>query len=219
MELVAITLARVTTLLQLQTWDPYGRTSTVDALQMLAAAFTFSKYPKSLAEIDIQKGIELVDGRMRDIVIDKITIYVNGFIVDTRSSTENSEAIVATILKSIHSAFGAVISPERKTFTSQVIFRSDITLLALQPPILKDVSMRLTDTTSADLKHPFSFEPTGVIINADLSQSKIPPSPLTIERLADTPFSERLFSSTAPLRTNEHLEVLEQFEAALLQSR
>lgn len=89
-------------------------------------------------------------------------------------------------------------------------------LLAMHPPIIKDIADLLTQRTSDDLKHVFTFQPTALLINADLSQTKIPPSVFSVERLAEHPFSEQLYFSSAPLRTDEHLTVLQQFEAAFL---
>lgn len=216
MELVAITLARLTSLIQLSSWDPFGRTSTLEAIKTLASAFKFEVYPKSLPEINLAKGIEILEGKMGDIVIDKITVYANGIVIDTRSSTDNSETVLTAILDLIHKALGAQIKPARQTYTSQFNFRSEMNLLAMQPSIVKDIAEHLTERTSTDLKHPFTFQPTGLLFNADLSQARIPPTMFSIERLADMPFSENLYFSAAPLPTNEHIQVVEQFEASLL---
>jgi hypothetical protein len=66
------------------------------------------------------------------------------------------------------------------------------------------------------MKHPFIFEPTAILINADLSQAKIGPAIFSVERRADIPFSENIYFSSAPLRTSEHLDVVKEFEASLL---
>ena len=42
---------------------------------------------------------------------------------------------------------------------------------------------------------------------------KAGPSPFTIERRADTLFSESKYFSSAPLPTDEHISMLEAFEA------
>jgi hypothetical protein len=151
MELVAINLARLTSLIQLSSWDPFGRTSTLDAIKALASAFKFEVYPKSLPEINLAKGIEILEGKMGDIVIDKITVYANGIVIDTRSSTENSEKVLTAILDLIHKTLGAQIEPVRQTYTSQFTFRSEMNLLAMQPSIIKGIAERLTERTSAHI--------------------------------------------------------------------
>jgi hypothetical protein len=56
---------------------------------------------------------------------------------------------------------------------------------------------------------------TGIFFGYDTTHTK-PYAPIfTIERRADVPFVENKYFSTAPLPTDEHLKVLEDFEAAL----
>ena len=159
MEFVSVSLARLTALVQIQSLDPFGKASILEAIQGLASSFTFAKYPRSSAEIDVQKGFELADGRMGEIVIDKISIYVNGIVVDTRSSTENSERVLESLLDFVRKGFGANVSPIRRTFTSQIVFRSDMRLSSMFPALDK-IAQRLTGTSTESLKHPFQFEPT-----------------------------------------------------------
>lgn len=215
MELVAITLARITALVQLHAWDPFGKTSTLEAIRALGDKYSFAKVPRTFAELDPQKGIELAEGRLDDIVVDKITVYVNGLMVDTRSSTDNSEKVLNSLLELVHQAFGATIRPVRRTFTSQLVFKSDLRLASLNPALEK-IAERVTTNASADMKHAFRFEPTAILINTDLSQTKIAPSVFSVERLAETPFTENTYFSVAPMKTSDHLDLVREFESALL---
>jgi len=174
MDIVAITLARVISLIQVQTFDPFGTATTLEALQKLVARYTFAKFPKTFEELDFQKGIELSDGKLDALVIDKITVYPNGVVVDTRSSTDNSEKVLLDLLDIARQAFGANIKPVQQNFVSQIIFRSDLRLTALNP-VLGAVADTLTAKVSADMKQPFQFEPTAILIHADVSNTKIAP--------------------------------------------
>jgi hypothetical protein len=214
MELISITQARVVALIQVQQWDPLGKALTLEALAKLGNRYIFTKTPTRLEEIDFQKGLELQEGRLGEIRIDRIIIYMNGIVIDTRSSTDDSEKVLEDIIALAHEAFGAVIRPARQTFASQLMFRSDMHLAALNP-VLPKIANLLTQRTSADMKHPFTFEPTAVLFNVDTAQAKTPPPMLSIERRVDVPFDENTYFSQAPLPTAEHIEILKAFEAAL----
>ena len=215
MELVSITRARLTTLIQFQEWDPLGKTLTLEALAKLGDRYSFAKSPTKLEDLDFQKGIELLEGRFGDVRIDKIAIYPNGIVIDTRSSTEDSEKILNDILALAHEAFGATIKPVRHSFASHIIFRSTMRLASLNP-VLPKIAGILTERGSADLKHPFTFEPTAILFNVDSSQAKIAPQMFTIERRAEIPFAENTYFSSAPLRTAEHIAIVKTFEESLL---
>jgi len=215
MELVSITLARVAALVQFQEWDPFGKALSLEAIATINRRYSFTKSPTKLEDLDPQKGIELVEGRLGDIRIDRLNVYLNGIVIDTRSSTENSEKVLTDILALAHEVFGATIKPVRQSFASQFIFRSDMRLAALNP-VLPKIAGVLSERASADLKHPFSFEPTAILFNVDTSQTKTPPVLLTIERRAEIPFAENTYFSSAPLRTAEHIEIVKEFETSLL---
>ena len=68
---------------------------------------------------------------------------------------------------------------------------------------------------SHDFRQAITFEPSLVAVDADLSQIKLNPSPFTIERRLDTPFFENTYFSVAPVRTADHFELIQQFEAEL----
>jgi len=215
MEIIAIALARVAALVEVQQWDPLGKASSLEAIAKLGSRFTFTKVPTRLEALNLQKGIELCEGTLGDIRIARLTIFANGIVADTRSSTEHSEKVLSEILAMAHEALGAKITPARLTFTSQLIFRSNMRLAALNP-ILPKLARVLTDRVSGDLKHCFEFEPTAILLNVDTSQAKTLPAMFSIERRAEVPFIENTFFSSAPLRTGEHMEVVKAFEESLL---
>lgn len=215
MELVSIALARIVAFLEVEALDPFGKTSTSEAISSLRERYLFSQVPRSFAEIDFSKGVELAEGRMGDLVIDKITLYTNGIMIDTRSSTEDSESVLLDLLNTAKEVFGATVQPARKHFVSQIVFRSEIRLAALNP-ILQNFADRMAKAVSSDLQQTFIVEPTGIHFSVDNSQVRIIPGQLTIERRTDTPFSEKTYYSQAAFRTNEHLALIREFEAALL---
>ena len=216
MELIAINLARLVAFTELGSWDPFGKASALDAIQSLAKRFSFSVAPVSFEQLDFTVGVELSAGRLRDINIDKFTIFTNGIVIDTRSSTDDSVDVFTEVVAHAKESFGSKIQFHRHHFVSNIVFTSEMRLAKLHPTLQK-IADKLAASASADMKHPFVFEPTAFLINLDPSQAKIAPSSFSIERRAEIPFSENTYFSAAPLETMKHIELVEEFEAALLE--
>jgi hypothetical protein len=138
-------------------------------------------------------------------------------LVDTISSTDNAEAMLEDAMIWAAESFNLKYRSDmlnRKSYVSELLFRSEVTLEALNPA-LKELSERLSKYISDKEDCALSFEPVGISFWFDTLKLKMPGVALRIERLADTPFSEMKYYSIAPLPTGEHIKFLEDFEAAL----
>ena len=215
MEVVSVTMARVAALLEVQSLDPFGKSSDLDAIKRMVDRYTFEEFPTTLKELDFQKGVELLGGKLANININKLTILLNGLVIDTRSSTEDSEAVLNDLIKTAHEAFGAVVKPSRVLFTSQITFRSELKIVNINPK-LQPLADRVSSIVSRDMGQEVVFEPTAMWCVSDLTKIKINPGAFTIDRRAEAPFSDNMYFSSAPVRTPEHLELVKQLEAILL---
>ena len=215
MELIAITQARIAAMIQLHEWDPFGKALTLEALGTLGKRYSFAKVPTKLEDVDFQRGVELQEGRHREIRVDRIVIFLNAIVVDTRSSTEDSQVILNDLLELSRGTFGSGLKPARQTFASQLVFRSEMQLAKMNP-ILSRMAGVLSERTSSDLRHPFTVEPTAILLHVDTAQARTTPATFSIERRNEIPFAEKTYFSSAPLRTVEHVKLVEEFEAALL---
>ncbi len=214
MELVSISLARIAVFLEIQSLDPKGAQTTPESAHMVAQRYNFARVPKTVEEIDFQKGVTFVAGRFENIAIDQLQIFGNGIIIDTRSSTDDSHRVLNDLLAAAKEKNGANVRPTRMHYVSQVVFRSKLKL-ALLNPLLQPIADRLSAQTSKDLTHTIVFEPTVILMGPETWQLKITPNQFSIERRADIPFSENTYFSAAPLPTAEHLKLIEEIEAAL----
>ncbi len=167
--------------------------------------------------MDLQKGITFAEGMLGDIVIVTLQIFQNGVIVDTRSSTDNSMRVFDDLLQFAKEKNGATVVRRRYHLTSQVTFQSNFKL-SLINPFLQPIADRLSSQLSETLDHPILFEPTAIMIGPQTWSMKIVPNSFTIERRAETPFSENTYFSSAPLATKEHIRLIEDIEQALTDS-
>jgi hypothetical protein len=107
---------------------------------------------------------------------------------------------------------------KRKVYLSQVIFHSDLRLDKLNT-MLGAISKKLTQRVGDSFGVPLEYSSTGLIIGYDSTHVKDGPSVFTVERRASIPFSENKYFSQAPLPTDEHIKLLEEFEAAVVSTR
>ncbi|MGH9585294.1 MAG: hypothetical protein ACRD4O_20450 [Bryobacteraceae bacterium] len=214
MELIAINLARLAAFVEVDALDPKGQSNLPDNINALIRRYGFSKYPTTIEEMDLQKGIQFAEGSLGDIAITSIQLFHNGLIIDTRSSTDNSKRVFDDLVILAKEMNGASVVSRRYHLTSQFIFRSELKL-ALLNPLLQPIADRLARSVSGNLNHSISFEPTAVLIGPQAWALKIVPSSFSIERRSETPFNENTYFSSAPLPTDEHLKLIEEFEQAL----
>jgi hypothetical protein len=214
MELSAILLARAGALIELAALDPKRTLSPAEISKALFEKYSFTQLPK-LDSIDLQKGIQFSHGIFENISILDLTLFANGIVVDSGASTDDSEKVLLDFLGSVHKTLGANIKLHRRIFLSQVTFRSGLNLKSMHP-VLQRIADRVTAGVSRDLDQSFSYHPTAVHLNIDSTQNKLTPGAFIIERRAEIPFSEQTYFSSAPLRTPEHLELIEQFESDLV---
>jgi hypothetical protein len=215
MELISVLLSRAVFLLELDALNPFGRMTPAETMAELSNRYGFAQMPQSIPEITNEKGAECLSGRMGDIAIDKLTLYPNGLVVDTRGSTEDSEKVAQDIIDIAHERLGSKISVGRKHYVSQVTFRSKMRLANMNP-VIGEMMGQMKEFLSSGLKQDFLVEPTALIISVDLTQTRISPGKFTIERRAEAPFMEDLYFSSAPLHSAVHLELVENFERSLL---
>jgi hypothetical protein len=181
----------------------------------LIERYRFAKSPKTYEEWTAQSGAELAAGRLGDIEIIRLTLYAEGIVIDTRSSTDDCERVLEDILAWGETFPGFVRPPSnpRKWYSSELVVRSSLNLDVLHPA-LKLVSDRLAAALANDPRRLSPHESIAIIWNFDDSNLKVPPGPFRLERRAGVPFSEQRWWSQAPTPTSTHLEILQQFESA-----
>ncbi|SRR5216683_4989245 len=222
MQVSAVVLARIVAFFDLVELDPRGHAHYPQVFAGIAQQFNFQKFPQKFEDFDTEKGIEFAQGKYDHVTIDKLMIFGGGLSVDTRSSTDDSEKALHEILSWAASKYQIKYRPQmitRKGYVNQVFFRTDIPILGLLCAPVNKLSQRLSDAVGKVLGEKIHYEPTSLVINFDLTTRKLNPAAFTIQRRNDIPFSENKFFSEAPLPTELHLTLLQEFETDLLNSQ
>jgi hypothetical protein len=221
MRLSAVLLARVFLFVESVDLNPSGAAFYPEIIGALVKRYNFQKFPQKFEDFDESKGVTFEMGRIGDKTIDKVVVYPYGLALDTKVSTQDSEAILEDALNWTSKASGLVYRREmvkRKAYVSQFSFYSDEPLLQVNP-LLKKLSEKIGKAVSENLNLSSVFEPTAVIIGLDPESQRIPTSAFSIERRQGVAFSEGKYFSAAPLPTDIHFALVEEFERSVTAGR
>jgi hypothetical protein len=143
--------------------------------------------------------------------INNLTIYDDGIVVDTTSSTDDADQFADALLKSAASEFKLHYDPDmirKKLYLSELIFRSDMVLDSLNSR-LAPFADSLPKTLATDL--PLRFGVGSVQFWSEPNDAGLH-RVVKVEKQVGKASSEHRFYSDAPLQTRAHLGVLEEFE-------
>ncbi|MBZ5515687.1 MAG: hypothetical protein LAN62_12765 [Acidobacteriia bacterium] len=221
MKLLSVTTARAIWLFDIQDMNPKGKSIFPDLLDWLKGEYHFQKFPKSTADRDEHGGLAFSEGdfQIKEEIFDvAMSIYNDGLVATTQSSTDESEAFLVNVLDLACKEFSLKFDTSmirRRMYLSEINVILDGSLSRINPNV-EAISEEISAALSLDKASGFQL--TGLILGADLTT--LPPSKqvfsgFVIERKVGAPFSENRFWSKAPLPTNRHLELLNQFEKIL----
>jgi hypothetical protein len=219
MKLLSVQRARSIWLVNLVDLNPHGR-NVFSLIAPVIAKYNFVQFPAKPEELDLSKGINFVGGSFQkdpqnDIAID-LTIFNDGFLADTRSSTEDSDAFLNEFFSWISGEFGLVQYKEilrSRVYVSELWVKTDKSMNTLNPK-LENFAKRLTSLIVGHNHHPILFETYGISFWTNPIITN-PPATFKFERAEGAPFNENRYYLAAPLQTNLHLEMLMELESIL----
>jgi len=218
MKLSSILQARVVALLPLEDLNPHGELIAPNATKALLDKCGFLVYPQKIEDyIQPEKGIKYEVGAWDGLVIQQLLLFAGGIALDTNTSTRDSEKILTEMLAWAKDALNINYEPgmiKSKSLLSQVTFTCETPLNALNP-VLASIADKITTSVASDIGFVFPYEANSISFGFDTAHIKQNAGRFTIERRADIPYSENKYFSSAPIHTDEHLALLEEFEAAL----
>src|SRR5258708_13651313 len=217
MKLLSIATARFVGAISMLELNPRGLLIYPALIDGLIDKYGFQVAPEEDEVFDETKGINFEDGAWNNTAIDKATIFNDGIVVSTRSSTADSEAIFYEALDWPAISYQLTYSPEmvsKKRYVSEVLFQSEVPLNNLNPSLNSfndQISASLKTFAALDVK----CETHGVAFHYDASDTKIAVTTFRIDRLESSSYASNKYYSIAPLPTEEHLRLLGEFETIL----
>ncbi len=217
MRLSAVHNSRVTFLIEIAELTPFGKVHPPTLLNALAKRCDFKNFPENLGKEPKPQAFVFEGGLWNKQPITKLSLFNDGIALDTGSSTEDTETTLLELLEWAKRDLGLAFEPamvRRKMLLSQLVFYMEGRLDSVHP-IFGEMEKVLSQSTSENLNHPFSYRIASVQLSPNPLDAKFLPGLFSIERRADTPDSENKYFSTAPVHTKEHLALLERFERSI----
>ena len=217
MKLSAVLLARVLGFIESADLNPRGGLFFPDIVRELVQRYEFQKFPKTVEELDESKGVEFHEGKIDGNTIQKFVIWNSLLVLETRSNTTDSKEILEDMLTWGAANVGLNYKPgmiRRFGYVSDLTFYSDIPILRANPALTKLAAK--TGAALTDIwQEPVQYEPANLAIGHDPMARKYGIAPFSITHRAESRFSENKYFSEAPLPTDMHIALLEEFEAEI----
>jgi hypothetical protein len=216
MELASILLARAMAWIEPIDLNPKGAVFYPELVKALVTRYNFHKFPQKPEEFDEGKGVIFAMGRLGNSTIEQLIIYTYGIVLDTRVSTQESKRLLEEAFQWGSRELGLVYNPsmvKRWQYTSQVTFRTNTRLGAHSA--FQKLADKVTKAVTETMGENLDYELANASIDYDQLTRKHPLGRFSIQRRDNTPFSENKYYSDAPLPTDVHIRLLEEFEADL----
>ena len=213
MKLLSVALARVTVLVDSAEVNPRNQVSVPDFVKAITERYGFMKFPRTIEEYDLAKGINFGLGKLGNINITSINLYNVGTVIDTGSATQDCDVIYEDLLRWAMDLVGIEDrpTPDRRFYVSELAFQSNMRLDAINK-FFTAISSKVTTTVSKFARQEYNFEPVAIVAMPDMSNIKLGPTSFRIDRLQGAPFEDKKYFSSAPLPTDDHIGLIEEFE-------
>lgn len=221
MKLLHVGTARTIWLFTLLDLNPRGQVLAQEAIDKISERYKFRAPPTIVAALEAQRKNEPVyfaAGEFRstsgvNVIVD-LKVYNDGLLADCRSSTRDSEMFLADLFSWLPAGLGLPktdVPVRKKMYVSELQVESKHLLMMINP--------KLT-TLSKSLA---SLVPNGSATSYEISSLAFATDPkdgtplinFKFERLINIPFAEHRYYSSAPVHTDDHLEMLESLETIL----
>jgi hypothetical protein len=203
--------------------EPLGGIYIPDFIKAMQDEYKFVTIPKTLAEFDRTKGIRFEHGLFKkedkNIVLDRLQIYDNGIVIETRAYAEEADLFLNDMISWAIRVLG--IRHDSDTRVARA-YLSNIEVEMKNP--FPAARSKVTDAISKMLSKRLSeygikaepYEEVGFTMYVDTLDLKAPfPTNFKLERREGFGFGSNVFFSSAPLKTEDHLDLLEHVESSL----
>jgi len=191
----------------------------LDLVRGLESRYGFFEVPRTLSDFDLSKGVTFLHGHLhKRFVIDKFQVFENGVLAETRATVEQCDEFLDDLISWTLEEMPIIIdenAPRGNAYLSQVEIEAEMhlneTLLTLSS-IGLDIAQKLDSYG----QHSPEFRISGIRMHTDVSNFfPLKPVDFSIERRSGAPYTSNLYFSSAPLKTADHMNVLNQLEILL----
>jgi hypothetical protein len=205
---------------QAETEGVMDRRSPVPLIKGLQDEYGFVQVPSKVEDLDFNKGVTFLRGYYRGAIIDKLQVYENGLLCEAAADTRIGDDFLGEVL--IWAAEKHQL-PVKETgvmaYISQLEVISEINVGAIFSK-LKTIGTLFSEALTRYGQPVPAYEFNGLRMHYDSMATPIPRPPHFIfERRVGQVYSTNEYFTSAPLRTEDHLRVLEILEKLLSSQR
>lgn len=219
MQLLSVVAAKSTWLFELADLNPQGKSLFPELIEWLKDNYHFESVPKSFEDRDETQGLAFKFGSFQvreEIFIDvHLTVYNDGLLAVTNSSTTDSDALLLDVLTTVRRDFNLAFNPRMirtRLYFSELVISLENSLSTLDPRL---VGLAERITAALGQRNVSPFELGGLSFWTDVTASSLKLAPFVLERRVNAPFAENRFFSRAPLQTSDHLTLLQDLDNLL----
>jgi hypothetical protein len=218
MKVLYVGLARSLWLFDISLLNPKGMNLQV-VIDGIRERYHFAQAPKHQLDLDERRGLLFKSGTFQTSkgtpVFVSFSIYNDGFVADTLSSTDDATEFLNDLTSWIREEYGLAVPTQiRMAYVGQIDFETEAELVLLSPR-LREIIKFLGDHVKPPDAKPRQFDVNSLgFWTEDLGQPSAPAS-FKWERKIGAAFSSNHYFSEAPLETKAHIDLLVEFERLL----
>ncbi len=211
MELVEILFSQALRLLT--TTSPTLGTLYGGALfQAFESRYGFLQAPRTVPEFDLSKGVTFLHGfHERKYVIDKFQIFNDGIICDTKASSDVADSFIDDAIAWAQQEAGLIPGPVNgRGYFSRLVVKCDLAL-DQQLNQFSNLGAKIAEKIRSYGQQTGTWGASGISLHGDMSQQAVKLKSFSLERREWLGYDSNTYYSSAPLRTADHIEFINDF--------
>ena len=212
MKVLSIEMSQMTALFHATRHE--GQVYLPKLVEGLVKRYRFVGVPQNYAEM-VADRVDFKHGLFQGSAIESLQVFSDGIVIKSRSDSDRVDTFVTDLIQWATNEIGLSIFSNRtinRMYDSQLIVEADQRIL--QPfSVLTNLGSEIREMVLKNTGLDAEYHWAGFILAPDqIKLSSLKPSIFRVERWFDSEFQLNQFYSSAPLKTKQHISLLENLE-------
>lgn len=188
------------------------KVSPVPWINAMQDRYGFVQVPRTVTELDFSVGANFLQGYYKDTIIDSFKVYNNGLSCEAAADNQICLEFLDEVFEWVPKEFGFPITRrEMRAFGSkiEVVSEKDLDVAFKK---YAEVGGLITNTLKGYGLEALPYSLAGIILQHEPKAEGFGNPSFEFARRKDHPFDAGIYYSSAPLRTTDHMRVLDLLE-------